>query len=122
MQTIVTKKMTLLERLKVSSVEEALSKILKLKNFNIVKEVYLFGSCATESFNCDSDIDLIFIIDSLKASQIPFLERPLLFDDISSLPVPVDLLVYSREEFDSFLINESDLFWKNIKRTMKKIL
>jgi len=55
-----------------------------------------FGSYARGSADGYSDLDLVVVLDTDR----PFLERwKLLRDLLDALPVPVDLLVYTPEEY-----------------------
>jgi predicted nucleotidyltransferase len=55
-----------------------------------------FGSYARGDAGVGSDLDLIAVVES---SPDPF-ERRALGWDLSSLPVPAEILVYSREEWE----------------------
>ena len=55
-----------------------------------------FGSCAVGDWGVGSDLDLIAIVAS--ASE-PFERRNLTWD-LTPLPVPADLLVYTEEEWE----------------------
>ena len=54
-----------------------------------------FGSYARGDWGVGSDLDVVVIV---RESDSPFARRALAFDTIS-LPVPVDLLVYTAEEW-----------------------
>ena len=54
-----------------------------------------FGSYARTSWGVGSDLDIIVVVS---ASSKPFYERPCDFD-ATDLPVPADVLVYTKEEF-----------------------
>ncbi|MGQ9610377.1 MAG: nucleotidyltransferase domain-containing protein [bacterium] len=56
-----------------------------------------FGSYARGNWGVGSDLDLIII---LKGSDKPFEKRSLDWD-IEKLPVPVDIVIYTNEEWDS---------------------
>ena len=56
---------------------------------------YLFGSAGTPEFGPRSDIDLIIVTETKE----PFVERPLLFEDLLERFPSLDLLVYTPEEF-----------------------
>ena len=56
-----------------------------------------FGSYARGDWGVNSDLDLILIV---RHSDQPFLRRALQWD-ILDLPVPVDLLVYTQEEWQN---------------------
>jgi len=61
-----------------------------------VERVGYFGSLARGDWGVGSDLDVIIRVD---AADWPFFERPSQFDT-SALPVPVDLVVYTEEEWD----------------------
>lgn len=62
------------------------------------REIFLFGSCAWGIPDSDSDIDIAVILDS---SDISMVERMRLATDILwSAGVPVDLLVFTRDEIE----------------------
>lgn len=61
-----------------------------------VLRVGYFGSYASSSWGVGSDLDVVVVVE---ASTKPFMERPRDFDT-TSLPVPVDLLVYTQEELE----------------------
>lgn len=54
-----------------------------------------FGSYARGDWGVGSDVDLLAIVSH---SDKPFAQRPLDFD-VSGLPVPADMLVYTRAEW-----------------------
>jgi len=56
-----------------------------------------FGSYARGDWGVGSDLDVIVI---LKRSDLPF-ERRAVGWDTTELPVPVDLLIYTEEEWES---------------------
>ncbi|MCU0726364.1 MAG: nucleotidyltransferase domain-containing protein [Planctomycetes bacterium] len=64
-----------------------------------VQRAGYFGSYATGREGVGSDLDLVVVLD---ASGETFERRGLLFD-CSTLPVPCDLLVYTRDEFAALL-------------------
>jgi len=61
-----------------------------------VVRVGYFGSYARGDWGVGSDVDLVVILDS---SEEPFERRSLAYD-LSRLPVPADLLVYTAAEWD----------------------
>lgn len=66
----------------------------KQKNPDILA-IGVFGSYNTPSWGVGSDLDMVLVV---KKSARPFWERPRYFDS-TRLPIPVDLLVYTEEEF-----------------------
>jgi predicted nucleotidyltransferase len=70
-----------------------------------------FGSYARGDWGVNSDLDLILIV---KHSDLPFWRRALKWD-VLSLPVPVDLLVYTQEEWQS-LVKQGERFPLTVER------
>lgn len=68
---------------------------LRAKHRSLIAAGY-FGSYADGNWGVGSDLDIVLIVPS---DRRPF-ERRALEIDTSSLPVPVDLLVYTKVEFD----------------------
>ena len=60
-----------------------------------VLRIGYFGSYARGSWGVGSDLDLVVIVDK---SELPFVRRGIGWDT-DSLPVPTDLLVYTKEEW-----------------------
>lgn len=58
-----------------------------------------FGSYARGAWGVGSDLDLVAVVDH---DQEPF-ERRTLTRDLNRLPVPADLLVYTRDERDALI-------------------
>jgi len=60
-----------------------------------IVRVGYFGSYARGDWGVGSDIDLVMVVDH---TQVPFDRRSAKWD-LSALPVPSDLLVYTTDEF-----------------------
>jgi predicted nucleotidyltransferase len=58
-----------------------------------------FGSYARGDWGVGSDLDLIGVV---RTSTVPFVRRALAWD-LSELPVPAELLVYTEEEWQALL-------------------
>jgi hypothetical protein len=58
-----------------------------------------FGSYATGNWGVGSDLDLVAVVE---ASPRPFAERGRDWD-VTALPVPAEILVYTRDEWDAVL-------------------
>lgn len=69
-----------------------------------LKRLGYFGSYARGDWGVGSDLDLIAVVDAISE---PF-ERRALTWDLSNLPVPAEILVYSRKE------------WKNLQKRNDK--
>jgi predicted nucleotidyltransferase len=76
-----------------------------------VLRIAYFGSYARGDWGVGSDLDLLILVES---SQKPFLDRPLDFD-LSSLPVPAEVLVYTESEWDA-LPAQSPRFYATLLR------
>ena len=100
------------------SIEEIVSflKEALLKHEN-VRDAYLFGSLAMNQEDAWSDIDVLIVADV----EDPFIERPRAFFELLDLGVPVDILVYTPEEFEALRKNQRG-FWKSFNDTHVKIL
>ncbi|MBM4373242.1 MAG: nucleotidyltransferase domain-containing protein [Deltaproteobacteria bacterium] len=61
-----------------------------------VREAWLFGSYAAGTADAWSDVDLVLV----EATDAPFVERGMAHLPLLDLGVPVDLIVYTPEEFD----------------------
>lgn len=83
-----------------------------------VEEAYIFGGLARNKINDDSDIDLILI----KETDCKFVERPLEFSDLLDVFPEIDILVYTRAEFERQLEDSEVGFWKSVKNEMVKVL
>jgi len=83
---------------------------------NRVEAAYLFGSYGTPVFRPGSDIDLILVTQT----DLPFVERPQLFNDLYQLYARLDLLVYLPGELDA-LLQETTGFWASVQATLRKI-
>ena len=61
------------------------------------------GSYARGNWGVGSDLDVVLV---LRKSAEPFPQRPLLFN-LSKLPIPVDVLVYTVEEWERIIRSTS---------------
>ena len=62
-----------------------------------ILRVSYFGSYARGNWGVGSDLDIVVI---MAECELPPEQRGLAFDTITGLPVPVDLLVYTAEEWE----------------------
>lgn len=82
-----------------------------------VKQAYIFGSYVENRLNPWSDLDLLIVTDT----ELPFIERPRKFSDLSELGVPIDILVYTSDEFDNLKKNNSG-FWKKFQKCHLRLI
>ena len=81
------------------------------------KEAYLFGSFAQGTHGYWSDIDLLVVMET----DLPFPDRPQLVWEVMEIGVPVDILVYTPEEFGKLCkINEG--FWRLFNESKVRIV
>lgn len=66
------------------------------RNPGVIRVGY-FGSYARGDWGVGSDLDLIVLVER---TEVPFERRPIYWD-VTDLPVPTDLLVYSLQEWES---------------------
>jgi predicted nucleotidyltransferase len=78
---------------------------------------YFFGSFACGKEHLWSDIDLIIVKDS----KLPFIERPREFFDLMDIGIPVDILVYTPDEFEN-IKKERKGFWQEIQSKIIQIV
>jgi hypothetical protein len=79
-----------------------------IKERSGVVRIGYFGSYARGNWGVGSDLDLIIIMEHTKE---PFLRRAAGWD-VTKLPVPADLLVYSKEEWRS--LNRNTRFYRTL--------
>ncbi len=98
--------------------------INKLKQINPYK-IILFGSYANRNVSEDSDIDLIVVLDSLEIAKNyddkiknKLIVRKSIYD--LSKKVPIDLVIYTKDEYDIILNNENS-FFTEIENTGKTL-
>lgn len=82
-----------------------------------IHEAWLFGSLATQTTTPWSDLDLVVI----KATEQIFIERPREFFDLFDLGIPIDLLVYTPEEFAQLRHSDSP-FWRQFEQQKLRII
>lgn len=81
-------------------------------------QAYLFGSVAAGGFGPLSDVDLMVVADT----EVPFVERGALFDDLRDRVPSLEILVYTPEEFARLTANPSAGFWRSVMPTLRRIL
>ena len=97
-------------------VEEALRRWAQLeshKHSSLLKLGY-FGSYARGDWGVGSDLDLVVVIED---STEPFLRRALSWD-LSTLPVPADLIVYTLSEWNELALQSSRFFHTLCRKTV----
>jgi predicted nucleotidyltransferase len=67
------------------------------------RRIYLFGSCARGSQTADSDVDLLIVEDQrFGPDRNRWSELKRIRKVLRSFRVPKDILVYSRDEFETW--------------------
>jgi len=82
-----------------------------------VREAFLFGSLSKKQEGYWSDIDIVIVAEV----DAPFVERPRQFFDLLDLGVPVDILVYTPQEFETLKDSQGG-FWGSFMENNVKIL
>jgi uncharacterized protein len=82
------------------------------------EEAYLFGSITSQDFCPGSDVDLIVVAESTR----PFVERFKDFNDVLDMVLPLDLLVYTPNEFAEIRRQPKVGFWKSVFKQMERVI
>lgn len=94
----------------------ALTEALKARLPDAVIEAYLFGSYARGDAHGDSDVDLMIVTETSQRWHQRALQYSTLLDDFE----PLDLLVYTPEEWKRLNASRSD-FWQQAAREWVRI-
>lgn len=78
-----------------------------------VVSAYVFGSVARNTHNDQSDIDILIVINK---SDKKFFKRPIDFDDLLEIYPKMDILIYTKDEFENAILKEKSSFAKEIKK------
>jgi predicted nucleotidyltransferase len=79
-----------------------------LQNRKDVLRIGYFGSYARKDWGVGSDLDVVIILES---SEEPFERRGAKWD-LTELPVPADVLIYTKEEWG--LLRQEGRFYKTV--------
>jgi predicted nucleotidyltransferase len=82
-----------------------------------IREAWLFGSAAAGTAGPWSDLDVLVV----RETDLTFPERPREFFDLPDLGIPVDVLVYTPEEYGR-LPGTNPGFWREICRARERLL
>lgn len=82
-----------------------------------IEAAYLFGSYVQGLASAWSDIDILIVMPT----TIPFIERSRIFDNLYELGLPVDILVYTPEEFSLLKTSDSG-FWSSFRDHHQRIV
>lgn len=93
----------------ISSLSKWVKKVLQARS-DITKIGY-FGSYARKDWGVGSDLDLLVVVE--KSDRL-FHERPVEWDALD-IPVPVDLLIYTDEEFTK-MQSEKPFFYRQLEK------
>lgn len=94
-----------------------LKEALKLALSARVSAAYLFGSIVSNTLSAN-DVDLILI----KETSVNFTERTREFFDLYDIACPLDILVYTPEEFRLLSNNKTSGFWRSVNETLDQII
>lgn len=102
------------EKSVVNSLKEWVEEIAKSQRD--IKKVGYFGSYSRGDWGVGSDLDVIIV---MKNTAIPFDKRSEKWD-LSKIPVPVDLLIYTEDEIEK-MKNSNAKFYKIVEEEVKWI-
>jgi predicted nucleotidyltransferase len=97
--------------------DEYITKLKKIL-YGRVSEAYFFGSFTGSEFGVHSDIDIILVCETDK----PFHLRAIDFEDLLDLVPSTDILVYTHDELETLITEETFGFWKSVKDSMVKFM
>jgi predicted nucleotidyltransferase len=80
--------------------------------------IYIFGSYAWGHPDDESDLDLLIVIDKFKKDRFKTMSEG--YTALRGMPIFKDILVYSKDEFDTSA-SDSATLCNRIKREGKKI-
>lgn len=103
--------------LKGNTPDAFVEKLVSLLSGRVIA-AWIFGSFNTSRFSHRSDVDLIIV----EETDVPFIERPLLYDDLLDLFPRLDILVYTPREFEKLTSNPSPGFWRSVVAEMRRII
>jgi predicted nucleotidyltransferase len=96
-------------------IEEVKKRLVKAYN---PESIYLFGSYAWGTPTEDSDLDLLIVVDESNEKSF---KRPLAaYDALFGMNIAKDIIVYTKQEFDTISKNKTTLGFK-IKKDGKLI-
>lgn len=93
--------------------KEALKNALSAR----VSAAYLFGSIVSNT-HLANDVDLILV----KETDVSFTERTKEFFDLYDIACPIDILVYTEEEFQVLRSVKNSGFWKSVNDSLDQII
>ena len=104
-----------------SYIQELINKLSKMN----IKEIILFGSMNNANFDEESDIDLLIILDIDKIPKTYEEKMKMKLELRKAIrtinrKVAIDLLVYTKKEFE-LLKKEGNNFFQNIIKNGKKL-
>lgn len=79
-----------------------------LASYHEIEQAYIFGSFANKTHDNDSDIDLLIVATTSEN----FVERNQKYSELLNIYAPMDILVYTKEEFLKIKNNQDNGFWK----------
>ena len=99
--------------------EELIEKISTfLFSYDEIKQVYIFGSFANNTHHNESDIDLLIVAKT----DENFVKRNQKYSSLLEIYAPLDILVYTEEEFLRMKNDHSNGFWKKFSENHLLIL
>lgn len=97
------------------TIQEAVRRLVKAYN---PLEVYLFGRYAWGDPNDDDDLNLLVIIESSDEKVYKRGDRA--FDTLLSLNIPKNVIIFTKQEFDTSLHDDTSLTYE-IKTRGKRL-
>jgi len=99
---------------KSATIETVKERLVKAYNPEVI---YLFGSFAWGNPDEESDIDMLIIVQ--RSDEKPYRRARIGIASLSGLKIPKDIIVYTREEFETLAQDLSTLCHKIKKEGIK---
>ena len=82
------------------------------------QKAFVYGSFARDEMHSESDIDCVIITET----DLPFIERTRMFEDLRTTLPSIEALVYTPAEFDRLTTDPSPCFWKSVVAELVRVV
>jgi hypothetical protein len=97
------------------TIQEAIRRLVKAYN---PVEIYMFGKYAWGTPDDDDDLNLLVVVES--SNEKVYQRGDLAFDTLLSLRIPKTVVVFTKQEFDTFCQDKNSLTYE-VKSRGKRV-